>query len=301
MSSKMQKVKQSRWKEHCESLFTTYGNTGASITDYDDNEQGKSRETTDEDDEELIPLRSEVGLAVKQLKNGKATGCDDTSADMIKASGDLGISLLLHKWIFPIATYGCETWVLRKLDIKRINAFEMKCYRKIIRIPCIAHRANCSILNQLHLPTNWMYNFVRRQKLKYFGHVTRHDDLEKTIMQGMVAGKRSRGKPRHRWEKYITDLFDTMEAASRVGEDRHQFRRDIWAATAWRGYAPRREITYNQRGKAYTKTTTKCEGIDESTQEEFIGIVFLVRRIVKKNALVSMPYVGHLSMLNVSV
>ena len=77
-----------------------------------------------------------------------------------------------------------------------------------------------------------MYNLVRRQKLKYFGHVTRHDDLEKTIMQGMVAGKRSRGKPRQRWEKDITDMFDTMEAASRVGEDRHQFRRDIWAATA---------------------------------------------------------------------
>ena len=58
-------------------------------------------------------------------------------------------------------------------DIKRINAFEMKCYRKILRIPWIAHRTNCSILNELHLPTNWMYNFVRRQKLKYFGHVTR--------------------------------------------------------------------------------------------------------------------------------
>ena len=75
--------------------------------------------------------------------------------------------------------------------------------------------------------------------------------LEKTIMQGMVAelfgkknfaaGKRSRGKPRQRWEKYITCTFGTMAAASRVAEDRHQFRsRDIWAATSWRGYAPRR-------------------------------------------------------------
>ena len=65
----------------------------------------------------------------------------------------------------------------------------------------IAHRTNCSILNELHLPTNWMYNFVRRQKLKYVGHVSRHNDLEKTIMQGMVAGKRSRGKPRQIWEQ----------------------------------------------------------------------------------------------------
>ena len=80
---------------------------------------------------------------------------------------------VLRTCIFPIATYGCETWVLRKLDIKRINAFEIKCYRKILRIPWIAHRTNCSI------------------KLKYFGHVTRHNGLEKTIMKGMVAGKRS--------------------------------------------------------------------------------------------------------------
>ena len=138
---------------------------------------------------------------------------------------------VLRTCIFPIATYGCETWVLRKLDTKRINAFEMKCYRKILRIPWIAHRTNCSILNELHLPTNWLYNCVRRQKLKYFGHVTRHNGLEKTIMQGMVAVKRSRGKPRQRWKKDITDTFGTMTAASRVAEDRHQMLReeeDLW-------------------------------------------------------------------------
>ena len=90
-----------RWKEHCEGLFTKCGSTGASTTDYGDNEQDNSSETTDEDDEELIPLRSEVELAVKQLKNGKATGCDDISAEMIKASGELGISLL-HKLIVKI-------------------------------------------------------------------------------------------------------------------------------------------------------------------------------------------------------
>ena len=117
------------------------------------------------------------------------------------ASKELKLKVL-RTCIFPIGTYGCETWVLRKLDIKRINAFEMKCYRKVLRIPWIAHRTNCSILNELHLPTNWMYNFVRRQKLKYFGHVTRHNGLEKTIMQGMVAGKRSRGKPRQMGERH---------------------------------------------------------------------------------------------------
>ena len=84
-----------------------------------------------------------------------------------------------------------------------------------------------NILNELHLPTNWLYNFVGRQQLKYFGHVNRHDGLAKTIKQGMVAWKRNRGKPRQRWEKCITDTFGTMAAANRVAENRHQFRREI--------------------------------------------------------------------------
>ena len=143
------------------------------------------------------------------------------------ASKELKLKVL-RTGIFPIATYGCETWVLCNLDIKRKNAFEMKCYRKISRIPWIAHCTNCSIWNELQLPTNWLYNFVRRQQLKYFGHVTRHDGLEKTIMQGMVAGKRTRGKPRRRWEKDITDnMFGTMAAACRVAEDRHTLCRDM--------------------------------------------------------------------------
>ena len=80
--------------------------------------------------------------------------------------------------------------------------------------------------------TNWLHNFVRRQELKYFGHVTRHNRLEKTIIQGMVAGKSRRGKPRQIWEKDITYTFGTMAAAARVAEDRHQFRRDVWASTS---------------------------------------------------------------------
>ena len=149
------------------------------------------------------------------------------------ASKELKLKVL-RTCIFPIATYGCETWILRKLDIKIINAFEMKCYRNILRIPWIAHRTNCSISNELHLLTNWMYNCVRRQKLKNVGHVTRHNGLEKTTIQGMVAGKRSRGKPRQRWEKDITDTFGTMTSASRVAEDRHQFRRAHYTSTLYK-------------------------------------------------------------------
>ena len=72
------------------------------------------------------------------------------------------------------------------------------------------HRTNSSIFNELQLPMNWLYNVVRCQQLKYFGHVTRHNGLEKTIMQGMVAGKRSSGKPRQKQEKEFTDIFGKM-------------------------------------------------------------------------------------------
>ena len=80
-------------------------------------------------------------------------------------------------------------------------------------------------------------------KVKYFGHITPHNDLEKTIVQGMVAGKRSRGKPRQRWEKDITDTFGTMAAASRVAEDRHQFcKRHLSSDVLTRNYPPRSRI-----------------------------------------------------------
>ena len=111
MSSKMQMAKHSQkmttfWQDGKNTVKVCLRNMAALVpvgptTDCDGNEQGNSSETTDEDDEEPIPLRSEVELAVKQLKNGKATGCDDISAEMIKASGELGISLL-HKLIVKL-------------------------------------------------------------------------------------------------------------------------------------------------------------------------------------------------------
>ena len=77
-----------------------------------------------------------------------------------------------------------------------------------------------------------LYNFVIRQKLGYFGQVARRGGLGRTMVQGMVTGRGGRGESRQRWERDITDAFGTMTAASRVAEDRHQFRSEIWAATS---------------------------------------------------------------------
>ena len=115
---------------------------------------------------------------------------------------------------------------------KRTN----RCFNQISDVQAAKLMNNACMFPSLHIKTNFIYlrtgyNFERRQRLKYFGHVTRHNGLETTIMQGMVAGKRSRGKPRQRWENDITDTFGTMATASRVAEDRHQIRKHIWAAS----------------------------------------------------------------------
>ena len=129
----------SRWKIHCESVFTKYSSNGASTTHSDDNEQGKSSETTDEDDEELVPLRSKVELTVKQIKNGKATGCDDISAEMTKASGDLGISLL-HTLIVTIWQTGewPEDWG-RAVLIPKPKKGDLQQCSKYVTISLISH------------------------------------------------------------------------------------------------------------------------------------------------------------------
>ena len=103
---------------------------------------------------------------------------------------------ILRACIFPIAAYSCKVWMLGKTNLKRINAFEMKCYRKNLRISRTEHRTNKSIREELQVEEQWLENFVRRQKLKYFGHLKRSERLTKIILEGRINGKRERGRPR---------------------------------------------------------------------------------------------------------
>ena len=100
---------------------------------------------------------------------------------------------ILKTCIFPVAIYGCEAWTITKNDEKKIDAFEMKCYRKILRIPWTAKETNESIRAELNIKELHLMKTIRRLKLKYFGHIKRHDDtLEKLMMEGMMEGKRGR-------------------------------------------------------------------------------------------------------------
>ena len=145
--------------------------------------------------------------------------------------------LLLRTFIFPVATYGCETWTLNKTATKNINAFEMKCYRKILRISWKEKMKNSAILNILKLEEGWLLNTIGKRKLRLFGHIKRHNCLERQIMEGRAPGKRNRGRPRRRWTDDIRDYMNTtLEKASRIAQDRERFREFIEKTTFWREY-----------------------------------------------------------------
>jgi len=105
---------------------------------------------------------------------------------------------LMEALVFPVATYGAETWTLRKADTKKIEAFENWCWRKMLRISWIEKRTNASIQQQLKITTS-LVNRIKRNKLNYFGHIMRSNSLEKDMIVAMGNGQRKRGRPRTRW------------------------------------------------------------------------------------------------------
>ena len=104
--------------------------------------------------------------------------------------------------------YGCESWTVKKVERQRIDAFELWCWRRLLRVPWTAMRSNQSILKEIS-PGTSLEGMILRLKLQYFGHLMRRvDSLEKTLMLGGVEGKRRRGRQRMRWLDDITDSMD---------------------------------------------------------------------------------------------
>ena len=109
--------------------------------------------------------------------------------------------------VFPVVMYGCESWTIKKAERRRIDAFELWCWRRLLRVPWPARRANQSILKEIS-PEYSLEKLML--KLQYFGHLMRRtDSLEKTLMLGKIEGRRRRGRQRIRWLDGITDLKDT--------------------------------------------------------------------------------------------
>ena len=107
--------------------------------------------------------------------------------------------------VFPVVTHGCESWTIKKAEHQRIDAFELWCWRRLLRVPWTARRSNQSILKEISLGCS-LEGLMLKLKLQYFGHLTwRADSFEKTLMLGKIEGRRRRGWQRMRWLDGITD------------------------------------------------------------------------------------------------
>ena len=112
---------------------------------------------------------------------------------------------LVKAMVFPVVIYGCESWTIKKAECRRIDAFELWCWRRLLRVPWTARRSNQSILKEIS-PERSLEGLMLKLKLQYFGHLMRRTDLfEKTLMLGKVESRRRRGQQRMRWLDGIID------------------------------------------------------------------------------------------------
>ena len=115
---------------------------------------------------------------------------------------------LVKAMVFPVVMYGCESWTIKKAERWRMDAFELWCWRRLLRVPCTARRSNQSILKEIS-PGCSLEGLMLKLKLQYFGHLMRSvDSLEKTLMLGEIEDRRRRGQQRMRWLDGITDSMD---------------------------------------------------------------------------------------------
>ena len=131
--------------------------------------------------------------------------------DSILKSRDITLPTKVHlvkAMVFPVITYGCESWTVNKAERRRIDAFELWCWRRLLRVPWTARRSNQSILKETSSGCS-LEGLMLRLKLQYFGHLMqRVDSLEKTLMLGGIGGRRRRGRQRMRWLDGITNSMD---------------------------------------------------------------------------------------------
>ena len=134
-----------------------------------------------------------------------------SNLDSILKSRDIPLSTkvcLVKAMVFPVVMYGCESWTIKKAEYRRIDAFELWRWRRLLRVPWTARRSNQSILKEIS-PEYSLEGLMLKLKLQYFGHLMRRAySFEKTRMLGMIEGRRRRGWQRMRWLDGITDSMD---------------------------------------------------------------------------------------------
>ena len=182
------------WSHHF--MGNRCGNSGNSVRLY----FGGSKITADGDCSHEIKRRLLLGKKVM------------TNLDSIFKSRDITLPTkvrLVKAMVFPLGMYGCESWTVKKAERRRIDGFELWCWRRPLRVSWTARRSNQSILKEIS-PGCSLEGLMLKLKLQYFGHLIRRtDSFEKTLMLGKIEGRRRRGQQRMRWLDGITNLMDT--------------------------------------------------------------------------------------------
>ena len=149
--------------------------------------------------------------AATKLKDAYSLEGKYANLDSIFKSRDITLPTkvqLVKAMVFPVVMYGCESWTVKKAECQRIDAFELWCWRRLLRVPWTARRSNQCIVKEISSGIS-LEGLMLKLKLQYFGHLMRRvDSLEKTLMLGGIGGRRSRGRQRMRWLDVITDSID---------------------------------------------------------------------------------------------